>query len=73
MISPTEKLSLIRAKLDKVEEEINFLESYLTSTSRPAEDSIAELKMLKEVESFYRLQYNNAYQEVKDNDASRNK
>ena len=73
MISPTEKLSLIRTKLNKVEEEINFLESYLTSTSGPAEDSIAELKMLKEVESFYRVQYNNTYQELKEDDASRNK
>lgn len=73
MISPTEKLSLIRTKLNKVEEEINFLESYLTSTTAPAKDSIAELKMLKDVESFYRAQYNNAYQELKDDDTSRNK
>ena len=56
----TEKLSSIRIKLDHVEREIKFLEEFLSGTSVPAEQSIAELKMLKEVQSFYRTQYNNA-------------
>lgn len=73
MIDPTKKLLSIRTKLNKVEEEINFLESYLTTTTGPATETIAELKMLREVQNFYRVQYNNAYQEMKENDATRNK
>lgn len=60
MTNNTEKLSSIRIKLDHVEREIKFLEEFLSGTSGPAEQSIAELKMLKEVQSFYRTQYNNA-------------
>ena len=60
MMNNTEKLSSIRIKLDHVEREIKFLEEFLSGTSSPAEQSIAELKMLKEVQSFYRTQYNNA-------------
>ena len=66
MMTPTEKLSAIRSKLDHVEREIEFIEAYLTSTAGPAEETIAELNMLKEVQSFYRTQYNNAYKEIKD-------
>jgi len=72
MINPTEKLSSIRTKLNQVEREIEFLEAYLVSTSGPAKDTIAELKMLKEVQSFYRIQHNNAhkeYEESKKNDS----
>jgi len=63
MINLTEKLSSIRTKLDHVEREIEFLEAYLTSTSGPAEQTIAELNMLKDVQNFYRIQYNNVYKE----------
>jgi hypothetical protein len=66
MINPTEKLSSIRTKLDLVEREIEFLEAYLTSTSGPAKDTIAELNMLKDVQNFYRIQYNNAYKEYEE-------
>ena len=66
MIAPTEKLSTIRIKLDHVEREIEYVEAYLTSTTGPVEETIAELKMLKEVQSFYRNQYNNAYKEMND-------
>ena len=72
MINLTEKLSSIRTKLDHVEREIEFLEAYLTSTSGPAEQTIAELNMLKDVQNFYRIQYNNAhkeYEESKKNDS----
>ena len=69
MMNNTEKLSTIRIKLDHVEREIEFVEEYLTSTAAPAEETIAELKMLKEVQSFYRTQYNNAYKESKDDTA----
>lgn len=69
MTNNTEKLSSIRIKLDHVEREIKFLEEFLSGTSGPAEQSIAELKMLKEVQSFYRTQYNNALKEERD-DAS---
>jgi hypothetical protein len=70
MMNNTEKLSSIRIKLDHVEREIKLLEDLLIETSGPAEQSIAELKMLKEVQSFYRTQYNNALKEHKD-DTSR--
>jgi hypothetical protein len=66
MINPTEKLSSIRTKLDHVEREIEFLEAYLTSTSGPANDTIAELNMLKDVQNFYRIQHNNAYKEYEE-------
>jgi len=66
MINLTEKLSSIRTKLDHVEREIEFLEAYLTSTSGPAEQTIAELNMLKDVQNFYRIQYNNAYKEYEE-------
>ena len=65
-MTPTEKLSAIRSKLNHVEREIEFLEAYLISTTGPAEATVAELNMLKEVQSFYRTQYNNAYKEIKD-------
>jgi hypothetical protein len=72
MMTPTEKLSSIRIKLNHVESEIKFLEEYLVSTAGPAESTIAELNMLKEVLVFYRTQYNNAMKEMKD-DSTRNK
>ena len=65
-MTPTEKLSLIRTKLDTVENEIKYLEDLLTVTSGPQQETIAELKMLKEVESFYRKQYSNAFKEEQD-------
>ena len=72
MMTPTEKLSLIRTKLDHVEREIEFLEACLTSTTGPAESTISELSMLKDVQSFYRTQYHNAmkeHEESKKNDS----
>jgi hypothetical protein len=72
MMTPTEKLSSIRIKLNQVESEIKFLEEYLVSTAGPAEATIAELNMLKEVLVFYRTQYNNTMKEMKD-DSTRSK
>lgn len=72
MISPTESLSSIRTKLNSVENEIKFLEELLIATSGPAKDTIAELNMLKDVQSFYRNQYHNVmkeYEESKKNDS----
>jgi spore coat polysaccharide biosynthesis protein SpsF (cytidylyltransferase family) len=72
MISPTESLSSIRTKLNNVENEIKFLEELLIATSGPAKDTIAELNMLKDVQSFYRNQYHNVmkeYEESKKNDS----
>jgi hypothetical protein len=66
MINPIDKLSSIRIKLNHVEREIEFLEAYLVSTTGPAEATVAELKMLKEVLVFYRTQYNNAMKEHKE-------
>jgi hypothetical protein len=60
MTKNIEKLSSIAIKIEQVEREIKFLEEFLSGTSGPAEQSIAELKMLKDVQSFYRTQYNNA-------------
>ena len=72
MISPTESLSSIRTKLNNVENEIKFLEELLIATSGPAKDTIAELNMLKDVQSFYRNQYHNVmkeHEESKKNDS----
>jgi spore coat polysaccharide biosynthesis protein SpsF (cytidylyltransferase family) len=72
MTSPTESLSSIRTKLNNVENEIKFLEELLIATSGPAKDTIAELNMLKDVQSFYRNQYHNVmkeYEESKKNDS----
>lgn len=66
MMTPTEKLSLIRMKLDAVEREIEYLEEYLMTTSGPQMEAVAELNMLKEVEAFYRKQFSNAFKEEQD-------
>ena len=65
-MTPTEKLSLIRTKLDTVEYEIKYLEDLLTVTSGPQHETIAELNMLKEVEAFYRKQFSDAFKEQQD-------
>ena len=73
MINHTEKLSLIRIKLDQVEDEIRFLEDYLMTTSGPAEETIAELNMLREVQNFYVTQYSNVMKEMLKDAATRSK
>ncbi len=65
----TDKLSSIAIKVDQVQRNIAELEQILTSTTSPADSTIAELKMLKDVRSFYLTQYSNAMEE--DDDSSR--
>lgn len=57
MTKNTEKLSLIAIKIEQVQRNIADLEHVLKSTTSPANDTIAELKMLKDVRSFYLNQY----------------
>jgi hypothetical protein len=73
MMNHTEKLSSIRIKLNQVENEIKFLEEYLLTTSGPAESTIAELNMLREVQSFYITQYGNVMKEKMKDEAARSK
>ena len=68
MMNNTEKLSSIAIKVDQVQRNIAELEQILTSTTSPADSTIAELKMLKDVRSFYLTQYSNAME--KDDDSS---
>lgn len=56
----TNRISEIQVKLNHVQREIKDINSYLTSTTSPAETMIAELNMLKEVESFYQQALKNA-------------
>jgi hypothetical protein len=60
MTKNTNRISEIQVKLDHVQREIKDINSYLTSTTSPAETMIAELNMLKEVESFYKQALKNA-------------
>lgn len=69
MMNNTDKLSSIAIKVDQVQRNIAELEQILTSTTSPADSTIAELKMLKDVRSFYLTQYSNAMEE--DDDSSR--
>jgi len=66
MMNNTEKLSSIAIKVDQVQRNIAELEQILTSTTSPADSTIAELKMLKDVRSFYLTQYSNAMEEDDD-------
>jgi hypothetical protein len=52
-----------------VKQNILQLEEWLTSTTGPADDLIAEVKMLKEVQDFYTAQYDIAMKEY-NNDSS---
>lgn len=53
----TEKLSSIAIKIEQVERSLKDIEDLLTSTTSPAEETIAEYNMLKDVQSFYITQY----------------
>ena len=53
-------LSSIQEKLIKISAEIKGCQDYLESTSGPAEATIAELNLLKQVQAFYRKQYKEA-------------
>ena len=63
MTKNTEKLSLIAIKIEQVQRNIADLEHVLKSTTSPANDTIAELKMLKDVRSFYLNQYDSVSDE----------
>ena len=63
MTKNTEKLSLIAIKIEQVQRSITDLEHVLKSTTFPADDTIAELKMLKDVKSFYLNQYDSVSDE----------
>ena len=63
MMSNIERLSSIRIKMETVDREITNIESILTKTTCPQETLIAELNMLKDVQSFYQ-------QQLKDNDSN---
>lgn len=63
MTKNTEKLSLIAIKIEQVQRNIADLEHVLKSTTSPANDIIAELKMLKDVRSFYLNQYDSVSDE----------
>lgn len=69
MVTPAERLSTITLKLSSVKQNILQLEEWLTSTTGPADDLIAEVKMLKEVQDFYTTQYDIALKEY-NNDSS---
>ena len=69
MVTPAERLSTITLKLSSVKQNILQLEEWLTSTTGPADDLIAEVKMLKEVQDFYKTQYDIALKEY-NNDSS---
>ena len=60
MTKNTDKLSSIAIKLEQVKRSLKEIEDLLTSTTSPAEETIAEYNMLKEVQSFYTTQYENA-------------
>ena len=63
MTKNTEKLSSIAIKIEQVQRNIADLEDVLKSTTSPADDTIAELKMLKDVRSFYLNQYDSVSDE----------
>lgn len=63
MMSNIERLLSIRIKMEHVGREITNIESILTKTTGPQETLIAELNMLKDVQSFYQ-------QQLKDNDSN---
>ena len=63
MTKNTEKLSSIAIKIEQVQRSIIDLEDVLKSTTSPANDTIAELKMLKDVRSFYLNQYDSVSDE----------
>lgn len=60
MTKNTNRILEIQVKLDHVQREIADINSYLKSTTSPAETMIAELNVLKEVESFYKQTLKNA-------------
>lgn len=65
MMTNTEKLSSIAIKLEQVERSLKDIEDLLTTTTSPAEETIAEYNMLKDVQSFYTTQYENAMKEFR--------
>ena len=65
MTTSTEKLSSIAIKIEQVERSLRDIEDLLTTTTSPAEETIAEYNMLKDVQSFYTKQYENAMKEFR--------
>ena len=67
MTNNTEKLSSIAIKLEQVERSLRDIEDLLTTTTSPAEETIAEYNMLKDVQSFYMTQYEKEILNVRTN------
>jgi len=65
MMNNTEKLSSIAIKIEQVERSLKEIEDLLTTTTSPAEETIAEYNMLKDVQSFYMTQYESAMKEFR--------
>ena len=67
MTKSTEKLSSIAIKIEQVERSLKDIEDLLTTTTSPAEETIAEYNMLKDVQSFYMTQYEKELLDVRAN------
>ena len=53
MTKNTEQPISIAFKIEKINQEISYLEDLITTTASPLEETLAELKMLKDVRQFY--------------------
>ena len=62
-----EKLSSIAIKIEQVERSLRDIEDLLKATTSPAEETIAEYNMLKDVQSFYMTQYEKELLDVRTN------
>jgi len=67
MTKNIEKLSSIAIKIEQVERSLKEIEDLLTTTTSPAEATIAEYNMLKDVQSFYMTQYEKELLDVRTN------
>ena len=67
MTKSIEKLSSIAIKIEQVERSLRDIEDLLKATTSPAEETIAEYNMLKDVQSFYMTQYEKELLDVRTN------
>lgn len=67
MTKNIEKLSSIAIKIEQVERSLRDIEDLLKATTSPAEETIAEYNMLKDVQSFYMTQYEKELLDVRTN------
>ena len=67
MTKNIEKLSSIAIKIEQVERSLRDIEDLLKATTSPAEETIAEYNMLKDVQSFYMTQYEKELLDVRAN------